>query len=167
MRAYSVQKARHIAATFNASLSIDETARALHIPKQDVRQIVTWLWDFAEAHASDHDTPTPGCVGLPTGKVWLMCLYEHGIRLETAAACVNWPVERARELFGAEWAKEVRKPAFQRKLKLNDFPAPNDPSPADIAIAKEMLKAGCKPEELAIALGHDKPKNKEEPADAL
>lgn len=96
MRAYSITKIRTMIELYNETKSVDEVARMLTMPRRDVTYILCWLHKHDKQNEGSYNSKTKNfTLAAPKSLTWLQFLYLHDIRLETAAACVNFPVEHA------------------------------------------------------------------------
>ncbi len=148
MRAYSLKKVKEMVSLYNETKSSDKVAAALKLPRRDVTQIMVWLHkhDPINAHSARDGEFT---LALPTNRVWVQWLYQHDVPAHTAAACLNWPLERLMETCGGpeEWAKHFeRKPIELHENKIwngkeTQGRMPDDPTEEEIEARKREVHA--------------------------
>lgn len=148
MRAYSLKKVKEMVSLYNETKSVDKVVEELSLPRRDVAEILVWLHRHDPAN-KEADKGRAFLLKLPTNQVWVQFLYLHDVAAHTAAACLNWPLERLLETCGGpeEWAKHSgRKPI---KLHKNDIwngresqdRRPEDPTEDEIEARKREVHA--------------------------
>lgn len=120
MRAYSLKKVKEMVSSYNDTKSANKVAEQLGLPARDVKYILVWLHKH-DPNNNKADQGRSFLLRLPTNPIWAQFLYLHDVAAHTAAACLNWPLERLLETCGGpkEWAKrEERRPI---RLHENDI----------------------------------------------
>lgn len=171
MRSYTLKKIKEMVSLYNESKSADSVADELKLPRRDVASILVWLHRHDPAN-KEADKSRSFTLKLPTNHVWAQFLYMHDIAAHTAAACLNWPLERLLETCGGpkEWAKHSgRRPI---RLHTNDIwggrerqdRRPEDPDADQIAAAAAEVRKGWRASELAARDTNKKQKPVEAPS---
>jgi hypothetical protein len=148
VRAYSLKKVKEMVASYNKTKSADSVAEELNLPLRDVKQILVWLHRHDPIN-KEADKGRSFLLRLPINQIWAQFLYIQDVAAHTAAACLNWPLERLLETCGGpeEWAKHSgRKPI---KLHVNDIwngresqeRRPEDPTVEEIESRKREVHA--------------------------
>lgn len=113
MRAYSLKKAKEMVRIYNETKSIDKVSERLELPRLDVKQIMLWLHAHDPANQKQEGVAKPFTLAMPLAPIWAQFLYAHNAPAHTAAAAVNWPLQKLLESCGGpeEWEKrDGRKP---------------------------------------------------------
>lgn len=150
MRAYSLRTVKKMVLLYNEAKSAAHVAEETGFPLRDVKYIMVWLHRHDPVNVySASDREESFTLALPTNRVWVQFLYMHDIAPHTAAACLNWPLERLLETCGGpeEWAKHGgRKPLKLHKNDIwsgreNQDRKPEDPTAAEIEARKREVHA--------------------------
>lgn len=147
MRPYSLKKLKEIVAVYNETKSSVSVATRLDLPHRDMRKILLWLHRHDPANEdTNEETVREFTLKVPKSKVWAQFLYLHDVPPHTAAAFLNWPLERLLSTCGGpeEWAKHGgREPIalHENKIWAKQERRPNDPTEDEIAARKRELHA--------------------------
>jgi type II secretory pathway component PulJ len=114
MKAYTLKRAKELVRAFNITRAVPKAAVAIGMETRDAREILVWL-ERQDKDNSPHQMTGPYLMAAPLARTWARFLFEHGISAGTAAAAVNWPLQRVFEKVAPKCAWEAA--ACDRKKK--------------------------------------------------